>query len=104
MAANTPITPLRVLVTGHVNGNVGSLLSRVNTLGKKAPFDFLLITGDLFPINKSLSDYDTSWITEMQADDVKYQNLPSSIYAMVSFWLSWVTFLFVSFPKTGSAP
>lgn len=83
MASSVPITPLRVLVTGHVNGNVGSLLTRVNSLGKKAPFDFLLITGDLFPVNESPGDFDTSWITEMQADDEKYKNLPSSIYAMV---------------------
>ena len=74
------VTPLRILVSGLVNGNISRLFDRVCSLSKKAAFDALLVTGDLFPVSESGEPVDMSWMQHLIDDDDVYLHLPSSIY------------------------
>lgn len=76
------VTPLRILVCGHVNGNISRLFDRVCSLSKKTIFDALIVTGDLFPADASPASppVDMSWMQHLIDDDDVYLHLPSSIY------------------------
>ena len=74
------VTPLRLLVSGHVNSNVHRLLERVSSLSKKTEFDALLVAGDLFPASAGQEPVDTEWMNRLMNDDDVYQHLPTSVY------------------------
>ena len=73
------VSPVRVAVCGHVNGNVSKLLHKVDSLSKKANFDVLLVTGDLFastPSSLANEDDDDVWMDDLLSGN-KYNHLPS---------------------------
>jgi len=80
------IPGLRVLVSGHVNGNMSKLLDKVESLSKKSVFDLLIISGDVFPaIPSNLDSMEEENLMENWMDDLlgnKYKNLPSSLYIL----------------------
>lgn len=74
------VEALKILVAGNVNGNMGYLLERVASLGKKTKFDVLIILGSLFTPADSASDIE--WMDEVASYFPKYKCLPDDIYIM----------------------
>ncbi|KAJ1670265.1 hypothetical protein EV182_008322, partial [Spiromyces aspiralis] len=63
--------PTRVLVAGSVGGALREFFSKIDKLNSKSgPFDFLLITGDVFAPTSSDPDLD------LQLQDLLAGNIP----------------------------